>query len=40
MKTFMDKVILNEVEQKIYVTEHGKIHKKGNKVIHLIAYPD
>jgi hypothetical protein len=40
MKTFMDKVILNEVEQKIYVTAHGKIHKKGNKVIHLIAYTD
>jgi len=39
-KTFMDKVLLNEEAQKIYVTTHGKLHKSGGKVIHLIAYPD
>lgn len=38
--TFMDKVLLNEAAQKIYVTAHGKLQVSDGKVIHLVAYDD
>jgi hypothetical protein len=39
-KAFLDKVLLNESAQKIYVTAHGKFFKNEGKLIHLIAYPE
>jgi hypothetical protein len=38
--TFMDKVISNEADQKIYVSSHGRLQISAGKVIHLIAYDD
>ncbi|MCW3112963.1 MAG: hypothetical protein JWR18_1359 [Segetibacter sp.] len=40
VSTFMDKVILNEPSQKIYVPTHGKLQISDGRVIHLIAYDD
>ncbi|MCW3108819.1 MAG: hypothetical protein JWQ09_3325 [Segetibacter sp.] len=40
MKEFMDKVLMNEPAQKIYVTAHGKLQVSDGKVIHLVAYDD
>lgn len=40
VSTFMDKVILNEPSQKIYVPAHGKLRISDGRVIHLIAYDD
>jgi hypothetical protein len=40
INNFMDKILASEDEQKNYVTAHGKLHKTGNRVIHLIAYPE
>ncbi|MCW3078864.1 DUF6569 family protein [Segetibacter sp.] len=38
--TFMDKVLIDEPGQKIYVTTHGKLQVSDGRVIHLIAYDD
>jgi Na+-transporting methylmalonyl-CoA/oxaloacetate decarboxylase beta subunit len=40
IKKFIDKILKNEEEQKIYVTTHGKLHKNEGRVVHLIAYPE
>lgn len=40
LKTFLDKVLTNEVDQKIYVTNHGKLQVTDGKVIHLVAYDE
>jgi hypothetical protein len=40
VKTFMDKILSSEEQQKIYVTAHGKLHISNGKVIHLVAYDD
>lgn len=39
-KELMDKVLINEQSQKIYVTAHGKLQVTDGKVIHLVAYED
>ncbi|MCW3082309.1 DUF6569 family protein [Segetibacter sp.] len=38
--TFMDKILINEEDQKAYVSSHGKLQISSGKVIHLIAYDD
>lgn len=38
--TFMDKILINEEDQKVYVSSHGKMQLSNGKVIHLIAYDD
>jgi hypothetical protein len=40
LKTFLDKVLMDEAQQKIYVSSHGKLQITNGKVIHLIAYDD
>ncbi len=40
LKTFLDKVLMDEATQKIYVSSHGKLQVSGGKVIHLIAYDE
>ncbi len=39
-REFMDKVILNEPSQKIYITAHGKLQVSNGRVIQLIAYDE
>lgn len=37
---FMDKILMNEPAQKIFVSAHGKLQVNNGKVIHLVAYDD
>lgn len=40
LKAFMDKILTDEVSQKVFVTAHGKIHLSEGKIVHLVAYGD
>jgi hypothetical protein len=37
---FMDKLLKDEASQKAFVNAHGKMHKLGDRVIHIIVYKD
>ena len=37
---FMDKLLQSEASQKTFVASHGKMHKLGDKVLHIIVYGD
>lgn len=40
MASFMDNLLISEAAQKIFVARHGKMHKYGSKVIHIVVYGD
>jgi hypothetical protein len=40
VKVFLDKFLISEAVQKVYIPAHGKLHKHNNKLIHLTAYND
>lgn len=39
-KGFMDKVLLNEPAQKLYVANHGKLQLNDGKIVHIVAYEE
>lgn len=39
VKSFLDKILMNEEAQRSYVMAHGQIHTGNKKILHLVAYP-